>query len=163
QPGHAKHERVPFAAEQIAQRFDYCLETCPDCGHPLRDIGLALRVVQQVDVGDIPLRVEEHRQHARYCPGCSRVVRAALPASVEKGGLLGPHLTALVAFLKGVCHASFSTVRKFLRDIIKVEVSRGYLAKVVAKVSEALQQPYAELLAQLPDEACLHVDETGHK
>jgi len=163
QPGHAKHERVPFAPEQIAQCFDYRLERCPDCGHRLRDIGLALRVVQQVDVGAIPLRVEEHRQHARYCPCCARVVRAALPASVEKGGLLGPNLTALVAFLKGVCHASFSTVRKFLRDIIKVEVSRGYLANVVAKVSAALQQPYAELLAQLPDEAYVNVDETGHK
>ena len=163
QPGHAQHERAPFAPEQIAQCFDYRLKTCPDCGHTLQDIGLAMRVVQQVDVRDIPLHVEEHRQHARYCPCCERVFRAALPASVEKGGLLGPNLTALVAFLKGVCHASFSTVRKFLRDIVKVEVSRGYLAKVVAKVSAALQQPYEELLAQLPDEAWLNVDETGHK
>jgi transposase len=37
------------------------------------------------------------------------------------------------------------------------------LAKVVAKVSEALQQPYEELLARLPEEVCLNVDETGHK
>jgi len=163
QPGHAKHERAPFPPEQIAQRFDYLLETCPDCGQPLQDIGLAVRVVQQVDRRDIPLRVEEHRQHARYCPCCDHVFRMALPAAVDKGGLLGPNLTALVAFLKGVCHASFSTVRKFLRDIVKVSVSRGYLAKVVAKVTAALQQPYEELLTQLPDEACLNVDETGHK
>src|SRR5947209_10018533 len=33
QPGHAKHERGPFAPEQIARRFDHRPETCPDCGH----------------------------------------------------------------------------------------------------------------------------------
>jgi len=29
--------------------------------------------------------------------------------------------------MKGVCHASFSTIRKFLRDVVGVDVSRGYL------------------------------------
>jgi transposase len=86
-----------------------------------------------------------------------------MPASVEKGGLLGPRLTALVAYLKGVCHASYSTVRKFLRDVVAVTISRGQLAKVIAKVSEALEEPYQELLEALPGQAVLNVDETGHK
>ncbi len=32
--------------------------------------------------------------------------------------LFGPRLTALVAFTKGVCHVSFSTICKFLRDVV---------------------------------------------
>jgi hypothetical protein len=68
----------------------------------------------------------------------------------------------LVAFLKGACHASFSTVRKFLRDVVGVTISRGQLAKLVQKVSASLEQPYAELLAALPQAAALNVDETGH-
>ena len=60
---------------------------------------------------------------------------ASIKSAVERGGLFGPKLTALVAFLKGVCHASYATVRKFLRDVVKLPVSRGYLAKVIAKVS----------------------------
>src|SRR5205085_622790 len=63
----------------------------------------------------------------------------------------------------GVCHASYSTIRKFLRDVVQVTVSRGYLVKVVAKVSAALQRPYEELLHLLPTEEALNVDETGHK
>ena len=55
--------------------------------------------------------------------------------------MLGPHLTALVAYLKGVCHASFSTVRKFLRDVVGLTISRGQLAKVVAKVSRRWSGP----------------------
>ena len=86
-----------------------------------------------------------------------------MPGHIEKGGLVGPRLTALIAYLKGVCHASFSTVRLFLRDVVRVTISRGQLAKVIAKVSTALDGPYQELLDLLPGEARLNVDETGHK
>ena len=65
--------------------------------------------------------------------------------------------------MKGVCHASFSTIRKFLRDVVGVNVSRGYLAKLIAKVSQSLAGAYGELFERLPGEASLNVDETGHK
>jgi transposase len=42
-------------------------------------------------------------------------------------------------------------------------ISRGLLAKIIAKVSEALEKPYEELLVGLPEEPYLNVDETGHK
>jgi transposase len=66
------------------------------------------------------------------------------------------------AYLKGACHASFSTIRKFLRDVVGVTISRGQLAKLVQKVSASLKQPYDELLEIVPGEARLNVDETGH-
>jgi transposase len=163
QPGHPQHQRTPFSPEQIQDSFDYRVTICPDCGHALRPTGFDPKVIQQVEVREVPLHIAEHRQHEGYCPCCSKVYRGVLPTTVEKGGLLGPQLTALVAYLKGVCHASYSTVRKFLRDVVGVMISRGQLAKVVAKVSAALQRPYEELLERLPDEARLNVDETGHK
>src|SRR5207244_11611884 len=86
-----------------------------------------------------------------------------LPKVVRRAGLLGPRLTTLVAYLKGVCHASFSTARKFLRDVVGVTISRGQLVKVIAKVTQALEQPYQELLDDLPEQAALNIDETSHK
>jgi transposase len=77
--------------------------------------------------------------------------------------LIGPRLTALIGFLKGTCHMSFSTIRKFLRDVVGVTISGGQLSKVVNKVSAALQETYEELVRHLPEAACLNVDETGHK
>src|SRR5262249_58945600 len=47
--------------------------------------------------------------------------------------------------------------------VARVTISRGQLAKVIAKVSEALAGPYGELLRALPSEPILNVDETGHK
>jgi hypothetical protein len=77
--------------------------------------------------------------------------------------LVGPHLTALIAFMKGGCHASFSTIRTFLRDCVGVTLARSTLANTIDKVSRALDGPYDELLRLLPDEAVLNIDETGHK
>ena len=68
-----------------------------------------------------------------------------------------------MAYLKGACHCSFSTIRKFLRDVVRVKISRGQLRKVCAKVSDSLQGAYDGLLGALPAEAFLNVDETGHK
>ena len=164
QPGHPKHQRLPFAAEQInGGCFEYTLDCCPDCGHTVEPFPEAPRIVQQMDLRLLPVVVQEHRGHAVWCPVCLKKHHAPLPAAVEAGGLVGPGLTTLIAYLKGVCHASFSTVRKFLRDVVQVTLSRGYLVKVIAKVRDALEEPYEELLQTLPGESTLNVDETGHK
>jgi transposase len=163
QPGHPKHERVLFPPEQVNHCFEYTLDACPCCGGQLRlNGGLAL-VVQQVDVEPAKLTVEEHTCPEYWCVRCEKSYKAALPEHIVKGGLVGPRLTTLIAYFKGFCHASFSTIRKFLRDVVKVTISRGQLSKVIGKVSEALEGPYQELLERLPAEAALNVDETGHK
>jgi transposase len=164
QPGHAKHERTAFPPEALTSPpHSYTIDICPDCGHGLQPAEGGARVVQQIDIRDVPLVIEEHRSQPFWCANCQRVHYAALPRAVERGGLVGPCLTTLIAYLKGFCHASYQTIRKFLRDVLQVTISRGQLAKVIAKVSAALEAPYEELLQHLPDEAHLNVDETGHK
>src|SRR4051812_28687472 len=165
QPGHPKHERVAFPPESInGGSFDYRLDSCPACGQDLQPMRtIAPRVVQQVDIAEVPLSIEEHRSHPGWCTHCQKTYEAPLPSEIQRGGLVGPFLTTLIAYLKGACHASFSTVRKFLRDVVGVTISRGELARIIAKVSRALERPYEELLDALPDEARLNVDETGHK
>jgi transposase len=162
QVGHEPHHRPAFAPAQIDDTHDYTLDHCPDCGEALEDADTAPRVLQQVEIIEVPVRIEEHRGLAYWCRNCQRVHYASIPPEVTQAGLAGPRLTALVAFLKGVCHASFSTIRKFLRDVACVTISRGQLAKLVQKVSASLEATYEELLSALPKEARLNVDETGH-
>jgi len=87
-----------------------------------------------------PLRQGLHGPHAFPHPA-----RAAWV-----GAETGP---PLIAFMKGVCHASFSTVRLFLRD----RGPRHHLAQPVEQHPRQggprpLDGPYEELLALLPDE-----------
>jgi transposase len=164
QPGHPRHERPEFPADMVDEFFSYTLDSCPGCGGDLLFSRKAdPRVVQQAELVAKPLQITEHRALAYWCPHCRKVHYAPVPETVAKTGLFGPRLTTLVAFMKGVCHASFSTIRKFLRDVAGIKVSRGYLAKVIAKVTKWLAPAYEELLARLPGEAFLNVDETGHK
>jgi transposase len=163
QPGHPKHERALFPHERIDQFFDHPLHGCPCCGGQLRPNGGLALVVQQVDLVPAKVRVEQHTCPEYWCVHCERSYKAALPKHIAAGGLVGPRLTTLIAYLKGFCHASFSTVRKFLRDVAQVTISRGQLRKVIGKVCTALDDPYQELLETLPGEPVLNVDETGHK
>src|SRR3954471_5172459 len=165
QPGPPQHERAAFPPEGVnARAFDHRLHSCPSCGHDLRPaLTIPPRVVQQVDVREVPLSIQEHRSHPGWCPRCGKMHEAPLPSGIERGGLVGPTLTTLIAYLKGACHASFSTIRKFLRDVVQVTISRGQLAKMIGKVSQALDRPYQELLEDLPSQTRLNVDETGHK
>src|SRR3954451_8355279 len=122
QPGHPKHERVAFPPEALnGGSFDHRLDSCPSCGHALRPaLTIPPRVVQQVDVREVPLSIQEHRSHPGWCPRCQVMHEAPLPPGIRRGGLVGPSLTTLIAYLKGACHASYSTVRKFLRDVVGV-------------------------------------------
>src|SRR4051812_16150235 len=89
QPGHPKHERVAFPPEAVnGGSFDHHLDTCPSCGHDLRPaLTIAPRVVQQVDVGEIPLSIQEHRAHSGWCPRCQKMHVAPLPPEIQRGGL----------------------------------------------------------------------------
>jgi transposase len=165
QPGHPKHERAAFPPESVnAGSFDHRLDSCPACGQDLQPaLTIPPRVVQQIDIPEVPLSIQEHRSHPGWCPHCRKMYEAPLPPGIKRGGLVGPTLTTWIASLKGACHASFSTIRKFLRDVVRVTISRGQLAKIIGKVSQALEQPYEELLEDLPIQARLNIDETGHK
>jgi transposase len=163
QPGHAGHFRQPFTAEQIDRVIPHRLHTCPDCGGKLTPAKAPPRVIQQVELVPRLVEVTEYRAGAFYCRHCDQIHYAPLPAAVEQGGLLGPELTALVGYLKGMCHTSFSTIRKLLRDVFHLTISRGQLVKVINKAAAAMSQAYEQLRALLPEEAYLNVDETGHK
>ncbi len=155
--------RTPFPPEAVNRFEPYTLDCCPECGGSLRLANRPPNVLQQVEIIATPTIVTEHQGLAYWCPHCQKFHYAPLPEAVVKAGLFGPRLTALVAFMKGVCHASFSTIWKFLRDVAHVDISRGYLAKLIGKVSDSLAKAYAELFERLPGEPVLNVDETGHK
>lgn len=164
QPGHPKHTRPPFPENEINSFHDYRLDACPECDNPnVSFLDLPPRVIQQMELEKTVVAKEEHRAYPVWCERCGKIHYHPFPANVVKEGLFKERLTALVAYMKAVDHASFSTIRKFIRDVLGENVSRGYLRKVVEKASRSLDAPYGELLGRLPLEQALNVDETGHK
>jgi transposase len=164
QPGHPRHERAPFPEHEVDYTELHCIE-CPDCHGPVVPSKLPPKVLQQVDMllpGEL-ISVVGFRSHACWCRKCKQVHYAPIDEAQRRAGLIGPRLTALVAYLKGACHCSYSTIRKFIRDVLQIKLSRGYLAKLINKASVSLEPAYDHLAERLPNEPYVNADETGHK
>ena len=114
QPGHPKHSRAPYPPDAISHTHEHESPGCPLCG--TGDIlwieDLPPRVIQQTEIKEIVVTREEHRAYAYWCQGCGQTHYAVFPPQVLREGLFKARLTALVAYMKNVCHASFSTIRK---------------------------------------------------
>ena len=164
QPGHPKHDRPPYPEEEIDAFSDYTVTRCPHCNGQVEPMdSQEPKVIQQVEILEVPLVKEEHISYPVWCEECQKIHYGSFPTEAVKAGLFQEKITALVAYMKFVCHASYSTIRKYIRDILSLKVSRGYLRKGIQKVGQSLEAPYEELLHRLPLEKKLNVDETGHK
>jgi len=163
QPGHKGNFRIPFTEDEINKFYDYHLPNCPQCNCKTIPTGGPPRVIQQMEIPESPIIKHEHRSYPVWCKTCQCIHYMPFPENIVKEGLVKVRLTALVAYMKNVCHASFSTIRKFINDVLGEKISRGQLRKIIEKVSQSLEIPYIELLNRLPLEKNVNVDETGHK
>ena len=134
QLGHVRHTRPSFPPEQVDKTWDYEWEAVP-AGWKALD---RFRIVQQVELVEKPYMVTEHRARLYENLRTGQVLAAPLPVEVRRAGLLGPRLTALVAYQKGACHMSVETIRRFLVDVFRLPISHGQVMKTVRKASTAL-------------------------
>jgi len=160
QPGHDKHQREAFPPDQVDRTVDHELPFHQARGVVRLD---SWQIVQQVDLLVKPFEVVEHRVRQYLNLRTGQVLTTPLPAEVAEGGLLGPRLTALVAFQKAACHMSYTTIQQFFHEVLGLTICRGQLAKTVSKVSGALEVPYDQVYQALRDQDHLGIDETGHK
>jgi transposase len=160
QAGHKRHGRKPFPPEAVDRAWIYEWpesSLSPDW-EPLDEF----QSLQQVDLVPKLLEVTEHRARLyRYRP-TGEVVAASLPEEVMRAGLVGPRLSALIAYQKGACHMTYRVIGTFLQDVLHLPLSTGQLAKIVRKASAALASACGQLQATLPGQPVLNVDETGH-
>ena len=118
--------------------------------------------VQQVELLPKLFEVTEHRARLYRHRVTGQVMAASLPPAIRQGGLIGPRLSALIAYQKGACHMTYRVIQTFLRDVCQLDFSTGQLVKVVGKASGALLPSYEQLQAALPTSAMVNIDETGH-
>jgi transposase len=83
-----------------------------------------------------------------------------LPADVEASHY-GPRLSGLVGLLGSAFPLSFGRTQALLDQLLGVEISRGAIATIRARLSAALQQPMEEALEAARQQPVAYVDETG--
>ena len=159
QYGHKMFSRQPFEPEQVDEVIEYEFKDKDAEGLKPLDEWF---IIQQIELPEKLYKVVEHRARKYLDPATGKVHIAPMPDEIRKGGLLGANITAAVAFMKGGCHMSYTTIQQFLNELMNLDISRGMLCKAAQKVSQSLQPAYEQLAERLLYESQVGVDETGH-
>ena len=153
---------------QPTQIIEHRPEVCSHCGGNIpADTSTtgSYQYRQQVEIPPIEPIVTEHHYHAVRCPNCGKTTRAEVGEGEKP--CCGPRLTALIAILTTVYNLSRRHVEGLLETVLGVDLILGSVDNRVPsgchEVGDALESPVSQLKEQLPQEAKLHIDETGWK
>jgi len=162
-PGHKKHTRQAFTADQIDKTVIHELSSAEIRRHKLTPLDESESALVQIDLPEKLYTVVDHRVRL-YQRLDGGIVKAKLPALTRREGLFTSRMVGLVGYLKGRCHMSYSTVSGFLTDVLELPVSQGYLVKCCnGKLSPALAESHSAALEYVRNSPVVGTDETGHK
>lgn len=161
QPGHkGAHREMMPTSEVDDVKVVYPNKHC-ECGGKV-EIGNSLRRHQVYELPEIKPIVTEYQLHIGCCAGCGKTHQADLPEGVS-WNMLGSRAMALVGSFSGAYRLSKRQIESLLKDIYGLPVSIGTLSSIESVISDALSNPFAELLGFVQSQGVLHADETGHK
>ena len=162
QPGHKGSFRALVPESEVSQRIECAPPAqCDGCGCAVEPDGDKPMRHQVFELPEVKPIVSEYVRLRGICSGCGRKHHAALPAGVPSGQL-GPRALALVGTLAGQFHLTQRKVQAVLSHIMGIQFSLGAVSQAHGLVSQALEQPVAQLHAELQHAPVGHVDETKH-
>jgi len=163
QPGHEGKGRPLLPAWAVDEVVEYWPQRC-ECGHAFAPeervaVGEAVRwQVEELPVTQV--RITEHRAVRVGCPDCGQQVRRELPVEVTQSAF-GPRFQAAVATLCTRNRVSRRDVVELCEQLFGSRISTGTADAILARVSEALAEPHADLLGALRGSDAVNMDETG--
>ena len=82
QPGHEGHFRPPFGEDEIDHTHPYILTSCPVCDAQVSILDAPPRIIQQIEMTEVPIIREEHRSYPVWCEKCQQVHYMRFPANI---------------------------------------------------------------------------------
>ena len=163
QPGHEGKGRPLLPAWAVDEFVDHWPAAC-ECGHefsPDESVSDGDPARHQVEeLPPIQVTVTEHRCQRLRCPDCGRRARGTLPAAVAPSAF-GPRYQAAVAVLSVRNRISRRDVVELCEQLFGSRISTGTVDAILARVGDALADPYADLLDRVRAARQLNIDETG--
>jgi transposase len=150
-----------------AWRVDEFIDHWPagcGCGHAFaEDERVPIGDPARYQVEELPVMatiITEHRCQRLCCPDCGRQSRGELPAEVAASAF-GPRFHAAVAVLCTRNRISRRDVVELCEQLFGARICSGTVDAILARVADALADPYDDLLDHVRGAAALNMDETG--
>jgi transposase len=163
QPGHEGHGRPLLPAWAVDEVIDHWPERCA-CGHVFGDAErVAAGEAARHQVEELPVmatHVTEHRAQRVRCPDCGARQTGPLPAEVATSAF-GPRLQAAIVTLSVRNRVSRRDVVECCEQLFSARISTGSVEAILQRAGDALEAPYAHLLAAVRGARHVNMDETG--
>jgi transposase len=166
QPGHPPHlkqllpaGRVNIIHALLPKECEHCHAALPAPAAPGDPEPTRF---QAIELPPVVAVVSEYQGHARTCPCCGRITRAAIPRDILAHGV-GPRLTATLSYFSGCHGVSKRGVEEIAAAVFDAPVALGTVANLEQEVSAALAAPHQEAVAAVRAAAVKHADETSWK
>ena len=166
QPGHPPHAKELVPPERVNQTVKFVPSVCQHCQTALPQEAAPEDpppVRHQVaELPEVIARITEYQGHARTCPCCGKLTRAAIPEPIRAHGV-GPRMTAVLSYLVGLHGVSKRGVAEIADAIFDAKVSLGTVANLEQEMSQALRPAHQQAQRQVQQAPLKNVDETGWK
>lgn len=161
QPGRQRKLREPLPPERVDETFKHEMSEAE-----IHQLGLTptddYEIVQQIELLDMPIYVVEHRLR-KYTMPDGKTITTKVP-ELQGKPIFGPRMLTMIGWMKSCGHCSYTTIATWMRDVLQIPVSRGYLSNLCTGViSESIGDARQELVKAIPHQAQLASDETGLK
>jgi transposase len=166
QPGHPPRLKQLLPPERVKEVIPFVPEQCQHCqaalpAQPGPNDPEPTRF-QVIELPKVVAEVIEYQGHARTCPCCGEVTRAAIPQALRDHSI-GPALTATLSYFTG-CHGlSKRAVEEIADAVFAAPIALGTVVNLEQEVSAALAPAHEEALQAVRAAAVKHADETSWK
>lgn len=157
----ASYQRPKPPDEDITDRQELALDTCPQCDHEVS----ASQDVYTTWVEDIvfaPKTVTEYTIHRHWCQNCRQLVRAPLP-----NALPGMHIGLnTMIFVLAEHYCAKKTDEQIIKSLERyhcLTLSSGEITAIRHKAAELFGDQYEEIIQAIRAAAVVYGDETGWK
>ena len=162
QLGHPKHERPLLPTDRCDEVRTLKPTECRRCGKKLAGSDGAPLRHQVWELPQIKPHVTEYQRQRLTCQACGETTCAELPPGVPRGQS-GPRLVAFTGLLMAYFRQSKRRTALFLEAILNQPCCPALTVKMQNQVTAGLRPAYDELVAQLPAEGQLSIDESPTK
>lgn len=160
--GHKGNYRQP--PSQVDFRQEVPLEGCPLCGGQLSGLEAVEQYIEELPiVRPVVHHITTYRARCCVCKQqvCSRHPLQVSEATGAAGSHLGPRAQAVCLALMHNYSLSKRKAAQLLEQFLGLKISAGGLVHLAHRNAGKLASTRPELLEQLQQSACVHMDETG--